>query len=493
MLHLYSKKSLYCFASLCVSVGIITQLHGTVTSLDKYDPFPVFSAIDPQDFLLDRTKLYREGTDWWAWVGNHCKGSVSGFFQTANSGKPFDGGDILVPSVIDPTNSIGYEYVPLLDLTGRTPMIPLVMSTSNADNTAALTPKGKSYGPLLNDAANALFQSDAPIENIEDVIDPSRNFGFFSLPSRFQMRGARADIFIDLFCSMGLHLKGGFASISHAPKHPINETGCTEPSCPFDPTDGGNYSGVTYQNVNNYLMNEYDCIIREIGMRNRTFQKSGFEELIAELYWRYPISLNDNREDWLQVLAIPYIEGGFAYSPSEAVNTSELFGHMFGNNKHWAAGFTAGLCLDFVETVEIGGEIGYTHFFEENFDCYRIPNSKLQNNIFPFTTAVNIEPGHNMHYALKLTARNFLERLSGYFQFVALEHTQDCIKLCTQDPAFVPEVLGRKTGFKTKVANIAFTYPITPNFLVGFMWQAPLSQRNAARTTTIMLGLTGSF
>jgi hypothetical protein len=250
---------------------------------------------------------------------------------------------------------------------------------------------------------------------------------------------------------------------------------------------------MTYQNVNNFLMNEFNCIIKEIGMSNKPYQKTGFEELMCELYWRYPCSINRDRADWLQILAIPYLEGGFSYSPADAVNPNELYGHMLGNNKHWAAGLVGGFCFDFVETVEIGAEIGYTGFFAQDFPCFRVPNSKLQNNIYPFIRGVNVHPGHNMHYALKLTARNFLEKLSGYFQFVALEHKNDCITLLKPDAAFVPDVLARKTGFKVKVANIGFTYPLSPNFIAGFFWQAPISQRNAARTTTIMFGLTGTW
>jgi len=534
MLHLPFKKSLYRILALCAGFSLVMlKLQGYVSSLDKFDPFPVFSAIDPQDFLLDRTKLKAEGTDWWHWVGNHCMVSVSGFFQTAHDGKPFDGGDLPVVSVIDGTpttaNTIGTQYVPLGDLTGRTPMIPLVMSTAvpcpapcptpGATETVIHPPTTADYGPLLQAAAEALFAltSDPnvpnpplpPIPNIEDVIDPGNlsagdketaptppvlpGFGFFSLPYKYQLRGVRADILIDLFSCVGLHLRGGFASVCDVPKPPINETGCVQPECPFDPTAGALYPGVTFANVNNYLMNEFDCIIKEIGMSNKPYQRTGLEELMVELYWRYPFSLNKERDDWLQILAIPYLEGGFAYSPADAVNTSQLYGHMIGNNKHWAAGLVAGICFDFVETVEIGAEVGYTHFFAECFDCFRVPNSKLQNNIYPFMTEVSVQPGHNMHYALKLTARNFLEKLSGYFQFIALEHTEDCISLLNPDPAFVPSTLAHKTGFKVKVANIGITYPLTPNFIAGFMWQAPLSQRNAARTTTIMFGLSGSF
>jgi hypothetical protein len=180
-------------------------------------------------------------------------------------------------------------------------------------------------------------------------------------------------------------------------------------------------------------------------------------------------------------------------SPGHALDTNLLYGVGFGNNKHLAAGFCAGLNFDFVDTVEVGGEFGYTHFFEHSFDCYRIPNSKLQNNIFPFVTSVNINPGHNTYFAFKLSARHFLERLSGYFQYVMLEHEPDCIQLCTPDPAFVPDVLSRKTGFKVQLANIGFTYDLTPNIAAGFLWQAPWSQRGAARSSTIMGCVTATF
>jgi hypothetical protein len=528
MLHLPFKKSLYRLFALCAGFSlVIFKLQGYVSSLDKFDPFPYFSARDPQSFLLDRTKLKEEGADWWHWICNHCEVSVSGYFQNAHDGKPFDGGDLPVVSAINGTpstdNTIGTQFVPLGDLVGRTPMIPLTMSTNLPDGTlttppTVLTPMGDSYGPLLTQATNFLFKNGQsppvvnpsnpvpPQPNIEDVIDPGNlstigtptppvlpGFGFFSLPYKHQQRGARADILVDLFGSIGLHIRGGFASVAEVPRPPINETGCSEPTCPFDPTVQGLYPGMTFQNVNNYLMNEFDCIIREIGMSNKPYQKTGFEELMFELYWRYPCSINRDRDDWLQILAIPYLEGGFSYSPAGAVNPNELYGHMLGNNKHWAAGLVGGFCFDFVETVEIGAEIGYTGFFGQDFPCFRVPNSKLQNNIFPFTTGVNVQPGHNMHYALKLTARNFLEKLSGYFQFVALEHKNDCITLLNPDPAFVPDVLAGKTGFKVKVANIGFTYPLSPNFIAGFFWQAPLSQRNAARTTTIMFGLTGTW
>jgi hypothetical protein len=338
-----------------------------------------------------------------------------------------------------------------------------------------------------------------PVPNYDEVIDTGTDhglgaFGFFSFPSKFRKRGVRMDLLINLVDCIGLHVRGGFAAVCHVPKPPIDLT-CEPLDCPFtEPIP--NFPNVTKPNVENLLMNQFDCIMREIGMGHGTYQRTGLEEIMTELYWRYPFSLNQDRKDWLQILAIPYIEGGVAYSAADERNTNELYNAPLGNNKHLAVGFCAGICLDFLSTVELGGEIGYTHFFDKCFDCFRVPNSKLQNNIFPFATSVNVAPGRNLHFSAKLTARNFLEKLSGYFEFVALEHAADCITLVNntfENSAFVPDVLAKKTGFKVKVANLALTYPLTPNFIAGFMWQAPLSQRGAVRTTTIMFGLTGSF
>jgi hypothetical protein len=80
-----------------------------------------------------------------------------------------------------------------------------------------------------------------------------------------------------------------------------------------------------------------------------------------------------------------------------------------------------------------------------------------------------------------------------FFQYINLEHQPDCIKLNAPDPAFMPEILSRTTGFKVKLANIGFTYDFTPHFSIGFLWQAPWFQRNAYRSTTVMFGVMGVF
>ena len=77
-----------------------------------------------------------------------------------------------------------------------------------------------------------------------------------------------------------------------------------------------------------------------------------------------------------------------------------------------AVNFNAGMNFDFVETVEIGTEVGYSHFFKKDFDNYRAPTNVLQSGIFPYSTNVSVQPGDTAYVAGKLAAYHFLDRLS---------------------------------------------------------------------------------
>jgi len=132
-------------------------------------------------------------------------------------------------------------------------------------------------------------------------------------------------------------------------------------------------------------------------------------------------------------------------------------------------------------------------FFAKNFEKFRVPTSEFQTTIFPFTTNVNIEPGANWHFAWKISAHHFLDKLSVFFHYVLVEHKEDNITLKKEDNAFMPKILENTTSFKTKLANIGFNYDFSPNIGVGFLWQTPFSQRNTYRSSTIMFGFNATF
>jgi hypothetical protein len=473
-------------------LGLPAPIHA-LSSLAKNDPYPVFSLLYEHEYLLTKKLLLAENDNRADERGDIFSISVAGFFQNADRGKPADGCIIIEPTTDNSISSCNNNVsttvpscdnvtVPLLDIGGRTAMIPLIFGH---------LPAGQSWGPKLTDARNNLYNNPAPDADItvENDIDPSEFFGYFSFPAAYKKRGMRLDLEALLLCGFGLHFQAGFASICQIAKPRINLTCSPHTPCEFCPTT----SAVNVENVNDFLMDRFECIAREIDLNIANFQKTSADEIRLQLFWRDAYRLNLDRVEWLQMHVIPYIEGGFSFSPGRARNTNEFYGLPFGNNKHTAAGFTAGLDLNFIGTIQVGGAFGFTHFFDRDFDCFRLPTSKFQQNIFPFRTSVNVQPGNNLHFEGIILSRHFLDKLSIFFQYINLEHQPDCIKLNTPDPAFLPDILARKTGFKVKLANIGFTYDFTPHFSIGFLWQAPWFQRNAYRSTTVMFGVMGVF
>ncbi|HSW73904.1 MAG TPA: hypothetical protein VLG71_01990, partial [Candidatus Limnocylindria bacterium] len=132
---------------------------------------------------------------------------------------------------------------------------------------------------------------------------------------------------------------------------------------------------------------------------------------------------------------------------------------------------------------------GVSHFFPRCYKNMPMPTHECQSGIFPFQTDAKIQPGNNYNICAKMFAYQFLERLSFHFQYVFIRHEDDCIRLLRPDPAFIPDVLEDISEWTVQVANIAFNYDISPYISLGFLWQAPLTQRNAFRSTTIEFGL----
>jgi hypothetical protein len=180
---------------------------------------------------------------------------------------------------------------------------------------------------------------------------------------------------------------------------------------------------------------------------------------------------------------------GGSVSPGKVKNPNKAFGVPFGNNGHGAVGFDVGFDMDFYDTIDIGGQAGYTYFFRKDCTQLRVPNSLCQSGIFPFSTDVSYQPGDNWYFAGKMNAYHFLDNLSMYFQYVFLEHKKDKICVLNNDPAFFPVVLERISDWKVHVANVGFTYDCSPNIALGFFWQAPIAQINVYRSTTILFNL----
>jgi len=466
-----------------------STLRADLTSLAKNDAYPVFTTLNLDDaLLLTANQLTYKNILWEGKKKSRVGISITPFGQNANEGKTIRG-DNPVPARVDQNILINTQ---LGDLTGRPGMIALLYGAF--PNGGTFPEQSYPGGPTgaLTIARQNLFPCfpTGPIED-EALIDPTQQFGYFSFPITYRKRGVRFELTTRFYGDFGLRIQTGVCTIQQVLEDTINLTpnDTVEQPCPED-TD----HPVNQATVNQFLMTELFNIANQMGLNLYNFIKTSSEELRFNLFWRHAYELNrDASTDWVHFLLIPYAQLSASVSPGKVKNSNVFLAAPFGNNGHTSYGFTVGCNFDFVDSIEFGGEVGFTAFAKKSFCDFRVPTSKFQTTLFPFTTDVTIKPGHNWHFGLRIAAYHFVENLSMYFEWLVIEHKQDSITLDNPDPAFLPCYLEKTTSFKTKLGNVGFNYDISPNIGLGFLWQVPFSQRNTYRSSTIMGGINVTF
>lgn len=451
-----------------------TPILGYITSNSQNDPYPVFTTLDPQTYLQTREKLRLQGytldVNHNEWFGL----SISPFAQNSNSTR-FD-----CLATVECGQDCTDVDTCLGNIHGRWSMIALLFGE---------TPACATLPPALQAARDCLFPDfpeGTPIDN-PLYIDRQQLIGFFDVPMRYKKRGVRFDFKGQISKDFGISFNCGLADICQT----IAFRNRTTPSSGTITIN----SCVTVDAccLNRTLMDDLKTLAPQICLDIDDFHKFSIEDLRAGIYWRHAYAINSTRPTWEEFLLIPFIhlEGSAAVGAER--NYNQFASLSFGSNDHNAIGISTGLNINFTETIEVGGEGGVTHFFDRDICSLPVPTSVYQSGIYPYSTAVNIQPGNNWYFGLKMNAYHFMGDLSFYFEYLLIDHEKDCIKLKKFDPAFKPDVLRELSDWKSQLANIGFNYDISPHVSLGFLWQTPLPSRNTYRSTTVMLSFNAQY
>lgn len=457
---------------LCITlilIGCPSSQASFLSTYSRIDPFPLFTSLDPHEFLLTAEKLRFMGDPFADNKHEFATLSISPYGQNADFG-----------TNVDDQKIIGDRAVQLGDIPSRANMIALLFGE---------LPEGRSLPPLLQEAMANLFPGVTPGSlNDGKYIDPKQLYGFFTFPTEYRKRGLRFELECNLLAGFGLQFQTGIASVRQGATAFTDLTPCAEPPCPGIPA-----APLTYQNIQSYLTDRLKEITTELGYDLDDVCTTSVEEMRLCLFWRHCYELSPCAEGLRYVLFTPFLVLGGSVSPGHRADPSRYFDVGFGNNDHTSLGFAGGMDFDFSDTIELGAEIGVTHFFARDYSALRIPTSQYQTGFYPFTAPAKVQPGMNWYFGAKIATYHFLECLSFYFQFIMLEHKEDSISLCNCDPAFLPEELEAVSCFTSKFANMGFNYDVSQNIGLGFVWQAPLSQYNSYKSSTILLSFYASF
>lgn len=480
---------LYMF--LCVHAPI---LEARTTSAFNQDVYPIFTTKEPRFLLNKAIAFYKEEDDRsYQELRDHVELHIAPFGITADRGRTSNG---LLPFEVTedgfPDNlptGFSSRFVPLGDLKGRTNLIALLFGAEPAHQNlppVLQTAKQIIFGPILDGNGNI---DDA------DYIDPQENLGCESIYFKYSKRGIRFSLDGRFSKDFGGSIELGVVSAKHSLQKIVDKTKHKDENADdFNPTVPQTVppkiDDSIKEKVQGYLADEFFTILSELDqVLTDNTSRTSIESVECSLFWRHVFELMPEYDDWLNVLLIPYIEGTATVSPGAKKRPFVVYDPVFGNNQHSAVGFTAGLYIDFIETIYIETAFGYMHFFSHDFDNVPVPTSPYQINLYPFSTDISVKPGANWHFAFKMGCDQFVEKLSCYVEYVMIEHKKNSVKLRTDDSAFFPGALEESSPFKVKLCNISISYAFSPNASVGFLWQVPISQRNAPKSTMIMLSL----
>jgi len=484
------NKCFICIVCLIILCTLENLSHAlSSNAIHGHDAYPLFSTADPHEFLYreERTRLkdlLENLEDEENNISKHISLAITAFGQNSDRGRNFKN-----------------ESIYLGDIGGRWSMIGLLYGDP---------PNGQNLPPALQEAKGNLFPilAGAPLTDPR-YFDQEQQFGFFSIPVVYRKRGVRLEILLKLIKDFGIQMQFGIADICQIVDDTCKDVPdvCTATNALYTygfknltnsetaPEELTGESGtITKEQVNENLMKKIQPIAQEIGLNICSWNKCSIEDARFNFFWRHAFEVNtSDKSKWSSFFLIPFFVVGFTAPAGERKDPTIAFALPFGNNEHNTIGLKGGLNIDFTETVEIGFELGFSHFFGKEFCNFFVPTNRFQSGIYPFKTKVKVCPGNNYHLGLKMSAHHFLGNLSFYFQYLFVSHKEDEITLCKFNDEFKPDFLKKYSYWKTQFANMGFNYDISPNISLGILWQAPISQRNAYRSSTVMASFIASY
>ncbi len=520
----------------------------SISNLTKNDPYPLFTSLDPAEFLTTRKRNSIYGCE--SLPLERITFSISPFRQTADDGYRACGdrsttglpvfqpvGNLtgrmnMIALLYDPAARakalIAINPTPLRSVVRQVPLpsTQFYINESDTDITAQ-----KDLPPYISkldttklieiasgDYVSKELTNEIGLQGFNQLINPINtdtdyNFGFYDINACYRKNGIRFESQLQLIRDIGLSLQFGVADIRIDSRFNDLTCGKAHPNvCPegsLPALDEANYSAEQKAFVMSYLMSETQRskLADVFGVNLNNYHVTGVEDLRFGLYARHLFAIHgrsQNRQEnnildcqadgscYADFIFMPFVHAQVGIAVEPVLNPSKLLGVPLGNNGHNSVGFDAGFDIDFFDTIKIGFDAGFTHFFPRDICGFRLPTDKWQNGFLPFAADVKLSPGNNWNFGLKLAAYHFLCNLSFYAQFIKVNHAEDTICILRsaskeKNPEdFLPEQVERASLWQSSLINTSLTYDLSSNFALGILWQPTVSGRNVFRSGTLL-------
>lgn len=456
-----------------------------ISSLNRADPYPLFTAADQDIFLTIRERreireLERYGEH------EHMQFSVSAYRQSANTGSDQNGNEVQLGNLTGNWNVLGLFY-PEANAPAGGSIRDYMLNATNAR-----------YIPIEEGSRNTVY--DVCFTGSSDIglpgnTDRDQKYGFFEVPICYRKSGFRMELMAGPIANFGLRFQWGVCDLRQT--YSLTDLTCEADCKSCAESTAGAACEECRDFVVDDVMDQFDYLVTQspLGYCMRQFHITSPEDLRISIFWRQMFCANRDKEGWATFLFTPYATFDAVIPAARKQFYLNPFSISPGNNGHTGLGATAGFTIDFIETVRLGFEGSVLTFDCCRHNCVPVPLNPLQNGIYQRFADLVVKPGTNWTFGATLAAYQFLDRLSFWAQYVLISHKEDCFTVVSTN-AYDPITFNKMASdseWQVQLANISLWYDISPNVALGFLVQAPIKQKNAYRSTTILGSLILTF
>ena len=386
------------------------------------------------------------------------------------------------------------QKVDLGNIHGNLGMIPLMYGS---------VPNGQTRAPLLTSATAINFPTwinpatgltTTPSIATESLVDQKQNFGFFTVPLKYNKIGARFSSSLRIMNYFELSLHGGICDMKQTCTGLVDQTSKVANLDIFPDGSVTTVTSSTVKYVQANVMQNYKAIFTQMGINADNWQKTGAEDFSAYLTWRcnLPLNIHQDPEDWSQFVLIPHVKIGGTFATAPVRDEDVLFSLPLGNNGHNALHASGGFTLDFKDSIELSIDGGITKFMDRTA-TYRVPTSLYQSVLFPYKADMIVSPGSTIHMNIGMHAYHFLDKVSCFCLYTYASHKRDTATLTTPNSIFYANRWADDTAWKVQMAHVGFSYDLAPNLNFGLVWQMPITQRAAYKANTLQFSAVVTF
>jgi hypothetical protein len=510
-------------------------------NLNRADPLPMFSSIYPYEYLASRQKAGLMRFDY-TYAENRFRVSVSGFRQSANCGRDSLHNTVNLGDMNGRWNMLGLFYDEAL----RNVLYPALGIDPNKIPDCGTNPQPDSDNALIQDPRFVDPNKEFGFFSIPlryrkygvrfdtQILLIDRCYYAVGLEIQWGINDVRQTAsFEDFTCqALGIGCPAGPDRINNnnivptpglpgpvipspvAPPfidpvtvppcpqtgcNPAGTTDCIEPLQPFQPADTStlflSFPPECKQFVIENIMEQKYRIAHILGIDINNYHKIALDDLRISAFWRHIFIINEDDERYPRLLFMPFAQVGVGIPMSKEINNSTMFAVPVANNHHTFVGGLAGFTLDFLDTIDLSFAGGFSYFFKHDYCNFRMPTNFAESGIFPYAADVSLQPGPTWHFNVGMHAWHFLDNLSFWAEYCVISHAQDKITVCRSfipensryfESGFQVERVEHLSKWEVQLANIGFNYDLFDCLSIGLFWQAPIKQRNAYKSSTIL-------